>query len=65
MADLRINQVHLVAALKMVDLSTNEHAEVTYITSVHFKEIMLCERGAFVIPKSVCVASKQPIFSLQ
>lgn len=46
-------------------ISTNELAEVTYITSVHFKEIMLCERGAFVIPKAVCVASKQPIFSLQ
>ena len=46
-------------------ISTNEHAVVTYITSVHFKEILLCEQGAFVIPKSIMVASKQPIFGLQ
>ena len=36
-----------------------------YLTSVHFKEILLCERGAFVIPKAICVASSQPVFSLQ
>lgn len=45
-------------------ISTNEAYQMTYITSVHFKEILLCERGAFVIPKAICVASKQPIFSL-
>ena len=39
--------------------------EKKYLTSVHFKEILLSERGAFVIDKAVCVASSQPIFSLQ
>lgn len=35
-----------------------------YLTSVNFKEILLCEKGAFVIEKAICVASSQPIFSL-
>ena len=28
-----------------------------YLTSVHFKEILLSEKGAFVIDKAICVAS--------
>lgn len=38
-------------------ISTNNMGEKQYLTSVHFKEIMLCEMGAFVIPKAICVAS--------
>ena len=46
-------------------ISTNDMGDKKYLTSVHFKEILLCEKGAFVIDKAVCVASSQPIFSLQ
>lgn len=46
-------------------ITTNDLGEKQYLTSVHFKEILLCEKGAFMIPKAVCVASSQPIFSLQ
>ena len=45
-------------------ISTNDMGEKKYITSVHFKEILLSEKGAFVIDKALCVASNQPIFSL-
>lgn len=46
-------------------IATNDMGDKKYLTSVHFKEILLSERGAFVIDKAVCVASSQPIFSLQ
>ena len=46
-------------------ISTNDMGEKKYLTSIHFKEILLSERGAFVIDKSICVASALPIFSLQ
>ena len=36
-----------------------------YITAMNFKEVMLSDRGAFVAPKSILVASDQPIFTLQ
>ena len=46
-------------------ISTSDMGVKKYLTSVHFKEILLCENGAFIIDKAVCVASSQPIFSLQ
>ena len=38
-------------------ITTNDMGDKKYLTSVHFKEILLSERGAFVIDKAVCVAS--------
>ena len=38
-------------------ISTNDMGDKKYLTSVHFKEILLSERGAFVIDKAICVAS--------
>ena len=46
-------------------ISTNSMAEKKYLTSVNFKEVLLSDHGAWIIPKSILVASKQPIFSLQ
>ena len=46
-------------------ISTDDGANQKYITSVNFKEILLCDMGAFIIPKAICVASSMPIFSLQ
>jgi len=46
-------------------IATNDMGNKKYLTSVHFKEILLSERGAFVIDKSICVASSLPVFSLQ
>ena len=46
-------------------ISTNDMGNKKYLTSVHFKEILLCEKGAFIIDKAICVSSSQPIFSLQ
>lgn len=46
-------------------ISTNDLGDKKYLTSVCFKEILLCERGAFVIDKSICIASSYPNFSLQ
>ena len=43
---------------------TNDLGHKKYITSVHFKEILLSEKGAWVVDKAICVASSQPIFSL-
>lgn len=45
-------------------IATNDFGNKKYLTSVHFKEILLSEKGAFVIDKSICVASSLPIFSL-
>ena len=38
-------------------IATNDLGEKKYLTSVHFKEILLSEKGAFVIDKAVTVAS--------
>ena len=46
-------------------IATSDMGDKKYLTSVHFKEILLSEKGAFVIEKAICVASSQPIFSLQ
>lgn len=46
-------------------IATSDMGEKKYLTSVHFKEILLSEKGAFVVDKAVCVASSWPIFSLQ
>ena len=46
-------------------ISTNDMGDKKYLTSIHFKEILLSEKGAFVIDKSICLASDLPIFSLQ
>ena len=45
-------------------ISTSDLGDKKYLTSMHFKEILLSERGAFVIDKAICVASSQPIFTL-
>ena len=46
-------------------IATNDMGDKKYLTSVHFKEILLSEQGAFVIEKAIVLASSQPIFSLQ
>lgn len=46
-------------------ISTNAIADKKYLTSMNFKEILLSDHGAWIIPKSILVASEQPIFSLQ
>ena len=45
-------------------IATDVNYEQKYLTSMNFNEILLCDRGAFVIPKAICVASTMPIFSL-
>jgi hypothetical protein len=46
-------------------ISTNAMADKKYLTSMSFKEILLSDHGAWIIPKAILVASKYPIFSLQ
>ena len=45
-------------------ISTNDLGDKKYLTSVQFKEILLCDRGAFVIDKAISIASCYPNFSL-
>lgn len=46
-------------------ISTNEMADKKYLTSMNFKEILLSDSGAWIIPKAMLVASRLPIFSMQ
>ena len=46
-------------------ISTNAMADKKYLTTMNFKEILLSDLGAWIIPKAILVASKLPIFSLQ
>jgi hypothetical protein len=40
-------------------------ADKKYLTSMNFKELLLTDHGAWLIPKAILVASTLPIFSLQ
>ena len=44
---------------------TNQVGDKKYITSLYFKELFLLSDGVYMVPKSLCVISKRPIFSLQ
>ncbi len=44
---------------------TNEDGDKKYVTSLSFKELVLCENGdKFLVPKSLCVLSSRPVFTL-
>jgi hypothetical protein len=44
---------------------TNQEGEKKYVTSLSFKELILTDNEASIVPKSICVLSSRPVFTLQ
>ena len=44
---------------------TNQEGEKKYVTSLSFKELLLTDYGSYIVPKSLCVLSSRPVFTLQ
>ena len=44
---------------------TNQDGDKKYVTSLLFKQLFLIDQmGAFIVPKSLCVLSSKPVFTL-